>query len=691
MSVRTWFACSVVLSLLTSPVAAQTSATVEVLKNLEWRNIGPANMMGRVADVEGVPSNPNVLYVGSASGGVWKTADGGVSFKPLFDKLPYLSIGDMALEPGNPDVLYVGTGEGNPRNSVSFGNGVYKSTDGGESWRHVGLADTRNIARVVVSPREPSKVYVAALGHLFGLNAERGVFRSLNGGGNWEKVLFVDDRHGASDLDVDPVNPNVLYAALWYFDRTSSRGGPMFRIAILSLGILSAAPLRSQERRAPPLPPVAEGELPNGLKLLVLEDPSSQTVSFQVLILGAGGYYDPGDARGLARFTAEMMREGTTTRSARDIVEKLDTMAGALDVSVGMGNQAATFSGSSLPESFPTMVELVSDVLLHPAFKAGDLELFKARTRGDLLQQRSSGEFLAAEQFLKIVHGDHPASVFGPTVPGLERVRREDLVGFHEKHYVPDYAVFGVTGNVKAADVRKTVESRLGAWRRGGIPRPAVLDAPVPSATKVLLVNRPGSVQTALVVGAPAIPRHHEDYDTLLLLNRVLGEARTGRLIENLRFAKGYASVASSNLTALNYRGDWRASTLVRTDVTEAALGDVLAEIAKARDQKMSEAELTQAKRAMIAAYTRSLASPAVSLTNHIIRWAYGFPSDYWDRYPDRILAVTADQIQAAAKTYLDPSRLQVVAVGDAGRIGEGLKRFGKVETAGVESVSIEN
>ena len=164
---------------------------------LTFRNIGPANMSGRMADVEGVPGDPSIVYVGTASGGVWKTTNAGTTWTPLFDKQPVQSIGDLALEPGNPDVIYVGTGEGNVRNSVSFGNGVYKSTDGGKTWKHIGLADTRHISRIVISPRDPRKVYVAAIGHPFGPNEERGVFMTADGGETWKKVLYTDDRHGA--------------------------------------------------------------------------------------------------------------------------------------------------------------------------------------------------------------------------------------------------------------------------------------------------------------------------------------------------------------------------------------------------------------------------------------------------------------------------------------------------------------
>jgi photosystem II stability/assembly factor-like uncharacterized protein len=190
-----------------------------IFKNLAWRSIGPAIMSGRVADVEGVPGNANIVYVGTASGGVWKTINGGNTWKPIFDSQPVASIGDIALEPGNPDVIYVGTGETNPRNSVSFGNGVYKSTDGGSTWTHLGLADTERISRILINPQNPNIVYVGALGHAFAPNKERGVFMSADGGKTWEKVLYTDDRHGVSDMEIDWQNPNILYAGLWHFER----------------------------------------------------------------------------------------------------------------------------------------------------------------------------------------------------------------------------------------------------------------------------------------------------------------------------------------------------------------------------------------------------------------------------------------------------------------------------------------
>lgn len=211
--------CCFSLVLVALAAAAIADESTTPFDHLDWRPIGPVNMSGRVADVEGIPGDPNTLYVGSASGGIWKSRDGGLTFEPIFDDQPIASIGDLALAPSNPAVIYVGSGEANARNSVSFGNGVYKSTDGGQSWTHLGLEDTRHISRVVVSSLDPDVVYVGAMGHFFGPNEQRGVFRSTDGGASWEKVLYLDERHGVSDLDIDPTNPNILYAGLWHFDR----------------------------------------------------------------------------------------------------------------------------------------------------------------------------------------------------------------------------------------------------------------------------------------------------------------------------------------------------------------------------------------------------------------------------------------------------------------------------------------
>jgi photosystem II stability/assembly factor-like uncharacterized protein len=209
--------CSVILL----PLFALSSSgqTTPPFDSLEWRSIGPAIFAGRVADVEGIPGDPKVVYVASASGGLWKTVNGGISWRPIFERQGTLSLGDIAIDPRNPEVIWAGTGEGNPRNSVSFGDGVYKSTDGGETWQHLGLRETMSITRILIHPQNSNIVFVGALGHTFGPNEDRGVFMTTDGGKSWQKTLYLDPEHGVADMDIDPVNPNIVYAAMWRFER----------------------------------------------------------------------------------------------------------------------------------------------------------------------------------------------------------------------------------------------------------------------------------------------------------------------------------------------------------------------------------------------------------------------------------------------------------------------------------------
>ena len=192
------------------------------------RPLGPAVMSGRVSAMDAALTEPLTLWIGAASGGVWKSADGGVTFEPVFDEHPQ-SIGAIAVDPSDPDTVWVGTGETWVRNSVSVGHGLYRTTDGGESWEFMGLEDSERIARIVVDPNDSDRVFVAATGHLWSSNEERGVYRTTDGGASWERVLFVDIDTGCADLAMDPQEPDILYAAMWQFRREPdffTSGGP---------------------------------------------------------------------------------------------------------------------------------------------------------------------------------------------------------------------------------------------------------------------------------------------------------------------------------------------------------------------------------------------------------------------------------------------------------------------------------
>jgi photosystem II stability/assembly factor-like uncharacterized protein len=205
------------------------ASTDPVLSRFQWRSIGPANMGGRIDDITVVESNPSTYYVGYATGGIFKTENNGTTFTQIFDVYPTASIGDIAIAPSDPNILYVGTGEPNNRQSSSFGDGVYKSTDAGKTFVNIGLKDTQSIARVIVHPTNPNIVYVAAVGHLFGPNKERGLFKTIDGGKTWTNTKFIDEDTGFTDAVMDPSKPDTLYAASYQRRRTPhgfNGGGP---------------------------------------------------------------------------------------------------------------------------------------------------------------------------------------------------------------------------------------------------------------------------------------------------------------------------------------------------------------------------------------------------------------------------------------------------------------------------------
>ncbi len=221
------FTIAVLLS-LTGAVSAQSSHEA-LLKNLKFREIGPAIMGGRVDDFAVVESDPRIIYVGSAAGGVFKTVNGGMNWEPIFDDQPNSTIGDIAVAPSDPSVLWVGTGEPNNRQSSSWGAGIFKSLDAGKTWTHMGLKDTHHIGRIVIHPTDPNIVYVAALGHLWGPNKDRGVYKTTDGGVTWTQSLAINDDTGVSDIAIDPRSPNTLFAAAYERRRTVfgyNGGGP---------------------------------------------------------------------------------------------------------------------------------------------------------------------------------------------------------------------------------------------------------------------------------------------------------------------------------------------------------------------------------------------------------------------------------------------------------------------------------
>src|SRR5262249_27302981 len=189
------------------------------VKTLSWRGIGPANMSGRIVDLAVYEADPSTYWVATASGGLLKTTNNGVTFEHQFDKEATVSLGAVAVAPSDPNIVWVGTGEYSPRNSVSYGDGVYKSTDGGKTWKNMGLKKSFQTGKIAIHPRDPNTVYVGALGRLYGPNEERGLFKTTNGGASWDKILYVDDKTGVIDLRMHPTDPETLLVATYERER----------------------------------------------------------------------------------------------------------------------------------------------------------------------------------------------------------------------------------------------------------------------------------------------------------------------------------------------------------------------------------------------------------------------------------------------------------------------------------------
>jgi predicted Zn-dependent peptidase len=375
-----------------------------------------------------------------------------------------------------------------------------------------------------------------------------------------------------------------------------------------------------------------------------------------------------------------MLSEGTRSRSSVEIAEGIDRLGAALSAGSSFGSPDTVLSASGLSDNFDEWFAVVVDVLLHPSFPADELEKLKQRQRAQLREQRSSPGFLTSERFNRAVYGEHPAARVSPTLESIDKLNREALSQWHLARYAPGNAILGIAGDVRAKELIAKLETHLAGWKNSDVKQ-AWPRNPVPAkARRVLLVNRPNSVQTTLALGNIAIDRRSPDYMAMVVMNHVIGGGASSRLFLNLREEKGYTYGVYSDFSALRYPGPWRAGGSMRTEVTEAALTEFFNELRRIREEKVTDEELEASKRAIVASFALSLEQPARMLGFAITSKQYRLPADYWDSYPARLMALTADDVQRVARKYLNPDALQLVAVGDAGKIKPALEKYGNVE-----------
>lgn len=438
------------------------------------------------------------------------------------------------------------------------------------------------------------------------------------------------------------------------------------------------------------LPKPEEASLANGLKVLLLRSTKVPTFSMQMVIL-SGGLADSSDYRGLATFTASLLREGTAKRSSKDIAEQVDSLGATLAATSGLSSLTSTISASGLVENLDPTLDIFADVIRNPSFPQAEVDKYKARTLAGLQFQRSSPQYLAQEQFSRAIYGDHPAALISPPAESIKKLTVKDLQTFHSTYYRPNNAILAIVGDVTLKEIMPKLEKAFGDWQKGNVPVTNIPPVPEPAAARILLVNRPGSVQTVLIFGTLGIERTSADYFPVLLADRILGGGPSGRLFLNLREDKGYTYGAYSGFGGSKFRGTWVSSAEVRTEVTEGAMHEFKAELERLRNDKVSAEELENAKRAIIGSFALSLEQPQALLQNVITQKLYNLPADYWDTYPQKVSAITIDDVQRAAQKYIDMNHLQVVAVGDASKARDVLAKYGKVEEFDTEGKPTAN
>jgi predicted Zn-dependent peptidase len=428
------------------------------------------------------------------------------------------------------------------------------------------------------------------------------------------------------------------------------------------------------------LPRAEEATLKNGLQVILLPAHKLPTFNMQLVVM-SGGLSDKADYRGVASFTAALLPEGTKTRSSKDIAEQTDALGGTLGATSGLSSLTSVVSTSGLVENLDQMLELFADVIRNPTFPQAEVDKYKTRTLAQLQFQRSNPQFLASEQFQKAIYGtSHPASLVAPPAESLKKMTSKDLADFHAMYYRPNNAILAIVGDVTMKEILPKLEKAFGDWQKGDVPAATIPPAPAQSESRIYLIDRPGSVQTVLQLGTLGIERTSPDYFSVLLADRVLGGGPSGRLFLNLREDKGYTYGAYSQFVGSKFRGTWTSSSEVRTDVTEGAMKEFMYELNRLRNETVPAEELENAKRAIIGSFALSLEQPNTLLQNIVTQKIYNLPADYWDTYPQKVSAITAADVQNAAKKYLDMGHLQVVAVGDAAKAREILAKYGKLE-----------
>lgn len=420
------------------------------------------------------------------------------------------------------------------------------------------------------------------------------------------------------------------------------------------------------------LPPTVTQQLPNGLKLMVVEQHELPLADF-ILVVGSGGTADPAAKGGVANLTASMLTEGTTTRNSLQISDQIAYLG--INLSASSNWDATTVSLHTPTSQLDSALALFADVVLHSSFPSEDFERVKKNRLTSLIQLKDRPTAIADQAYASILYGSsHP---YGHNLIGSEAfvsgMTISDLQGFYRANFAPNNSTLIVVGDVTPAQVERKINALFGSWPRGNVSSYAFGAAPKAAVTTIYLIDKPGAAQSSFRIGSIGVPRSTKDYFALSVMNTILGGSFTSRLMQNLRETHGYTYGARSRFDMRQAAGPFTASAEVVAAKTDSGLVEFMRELKAIRDTVPS-VELRKAKRYLQLGMpgdfetTQQIASQLVPVT------LYGLPLDYYNSYVANIESVTQADVQRVARQYIDPANLAIVIVGDRKSIESGLK-----------------
>ncbi len=444
-----------------------------------------------------------------------------------------------------------------------------------------------------------------------------------------------------------------------------------------SIGVAQGTPDRTKvPTLGPPpkvaLPPVVTRQLPNGLKLMIVEQHELPLADF-VLVVGSGGTVDPGNKSGVANLAASMLTEGTTTRNSLQISDQLAFLG--INLGANSSWDATTVSLHTPTSQLDSALALFSDVVLHPSFPDEDFDRVKKNRLTNLIQLKDRPTAIADQAYAAILYGgQHP---YGHNPIGTEAsvtgMTTADLQSFYRTNFVPNNSTLIIVGDVTPAQIEQKITAMFGGWARGNVTPFTFGNAPKSAATTVYLIDKPGAAQSSFRIGSIGVPRSTKDYFALNVMNTILGGSFTSRLMQNLRETHGYTYSARSRFDMRQSAGPFTASAEVVAEKTDSGLVEFMREINAIRDT-VPTIELRKAKRYLQLGMPSGFETTQQIATQLVPVALYGLPLDYYNNYVSSIEGITQADVQRVARQYIDPGSIAIVIVGNRKSIESGLK-----------------